>query len=62
MILVGTVEGAPKVYTFDNGAAAAFTVTTYDSYTDKHTGVAFLKQHLLSQEKKRSSLSGIAFW
>lgn len=54
VILVGTVEGAPRVYTFDNGTAAAFTVTTYDSYTDKHTGSLFLKQKLtFSGEEKK---------
>jgi hypothetical protein len=41
VILVGTVEGAPKVMQFENGALASFTMSTADKYLDKATGNPF---------------------
>lgn len=53
VILVGTVEGKAKVYTFDNGSVAAFTMSTFDTWNDKHTGspIELVNSHRRRGEK-----------
>lgn len=62
VILVGTVGGKPKVFNFENGSVASFTVTTFDTWNDKHTGIQTpLLPTYATKVKRRSSLSGTRY-